>query len=211
MTVNIPLSSGPTVQQFFLRAGNRPQTIAELDVIRTSVQRRRPFGSEAWQVATAQKLGLESAFQPRGRPRNLLEETMYPAEELICNYHERFENELVYDEQKTHQDPRRATKPAHLRTESPAGLVQEAYALSLGHCVVRTLMFQAAQKQAPDPDRLSCWRKPFARNGIGSKPVFLVPTSRRPPADLPQTSRRPPADLPQTSRRSCVSGILRLE
>jgi putative transposase len=48
---------------------NRPQATAALDVMRTSVQRGRPFGSEAWQVVTAEKLGLESTFQPRGRPR----------------------------------------------------------------------------------------------------------------------------------------------
>ena len=43
---------------------------------------------------------------------NLFDEVLYPAEELIILYHERWEHELVYDEQKTHQDPRRATKPA---------------------------------------------------------------------------------------------------
>lgn len=86
---------------------------------------------------------------------NLLDEKLYPAEELICGYHERWEHELVYDEQKTHQDPRRATKPAHLRSETPAGVVQELYALSLGHFVIRALMFEAAQREHLDPDRLS--------------------------------------------------------
>ena len=52
---------------------------------------------------------------------NLLDEKLYPAGELIRGYHERWEHELVYDEQKTHQDPRRATKPAHLRSETPDG------------------------------------------------------------------------------------------
>jgi putative transposase len=33
------------------------------------VQRGRPFGSEKWQKATAKRLGLESTFRPRGRPR----------------------------------------------------------------------------------------------------------------------------------------------
>jgi hypothetical protein len=78
-----------------------------------------------------------------------------PAAELIVLYHERWEQELVYDEQKTHQDPRRATKPAHLRSETPAGVIQEVYALSLGHFVVRALMFEAATTAELDPDRLS--------------------------------------------------------
>jgi REP-associated tyrosine transposase len=48
---------------------NRPQTEAELDAIRVSIRRGRPFGSPAWQKRTAQRLGLESTFRPRGRPR----------------------------------------------------------------------------------------------------------------------------------------------
>lgn len=86
---------------------------------------------------------------------NLLDEHTYPAMELIPIYHERWEHELVYDEQKTHQDPRRASKPAHLRSETPAGVVQELYALSLGHFVIRALMFEAAQREHLDTDRLS--------------------------------------------------------
>lgn len=86
---------------------------------------------------------------------NLFEEDLYPAKELIHLYHERWEQELVFDEQKTHQDPRRATKPAQLRSETPAGVLQEVYALSLGHFVVRSLMFEAAATVGADPDRLS--------------------------------------------------------
>ena len=86
---------------------------------------------------------------------NLLDENLYPAEELILLYHERWEHELVYDEQKTHQDPRRVTKPAHLRSETPGGVIQEVYALALGHFVTRALMFEAAETVGLDSDRLS--------------------------------------------------------
>ena len=86
---------------------------------------------------------------------NLLDDVLYPAHELINLYHERWEEELVFDEQKTHQDPRRATKPAHLRSETPAGVIQEVYALALGHFVIRSLMFEAAATENLDPDRLS--------------------------------------------------------
>jgi Insertion element 4 transposase N-terminal/Transposase DDE domain len=86
---------------------------------------------------------------------NLFDENLYPAMELILLYHERGEEELVFDEQKTHQDPRRATKPAQLRSETPAGVIQEVYALSLGHFVIRSLMFAAAATVNLDPDRLS--------------------------------------------------------
>ncbi|MGL4550286.1 MAG: hypothetical protein ACRC33_03780 [Gemmataceae bacterium] len=85
----------------------------------------------------------------------LLDASEHPAEELVLLYHERWEHELAYDEQKTHQDPRRATKPTHLRSQTPAGVVQEAYALSLGHYVTRAMMAEAATSVEIDPDRLS--------------------------------------------------------
>jgi Insertion element 4 transposase N-terminal/Transposase DDE domain len=80
---------------------------------------------------------------------------LYPALELVCLYHERWEIELAFDEQKTHLDPRRPTKPAQLRSETPLGVLQEVYALSLGHFAVRALMAQAAATEQLDPDRLS--------------------------------------------------------
>jgi hypothetical protein len=85
----------------------------------------------------------------------LLDENKHPAMELITLYHERWEHELIYDEQKTHQDPRRASKPTHLRSETPAGVVQEMYALSIAHFVVRKSIFDAARKANLDPDRIS--------------------------------------------------------
>jgi Insertion element 4 transposase N-terminal/Transposase DDE domain len=86
---------------------------------------------------------------------NLLDDELYPAMELILLYHERWEEELVFDEQKTHQDPRRATKPAQLRSETATGVIQEVYALALAHFVIRSLMFEAAATADLDPDRLS--------------------------------------------------------
>lgn len=86
---------------------------------------------------------------------SLLDESLYPAEELVLLYHERWEEESTFDEQKTHQDPRRATKPANLRSETPQGVHQELYAVSLGHFVTRALMFQAAERAQIDVDRLS--------------------------------------------------------
>lgn len=48
---------------------NRPQSEAELGALRLSVERGRPYGDEAWARATARRLGLESTFRPRGRPK----------------------------------------------------------------------------------------------------------------------------------------------
>jgi Insertion element 4 transposase N-terminal/Transposase DDE domain len=85
----------------------------------------------------------------------LLDAEKYPAEELILLYHERWEIELTFDEQKTHLTPPRPTKPAHLRSETPLGVVQEIYTLSIGHYATRSLMAEAAARSDQDPDRLS--------------------------------------------------------
>ena len=55
--------------QDYLRWINEPQTQAELDAIRRCIRRGRPFGDESWQKTTAKRLGLESTFRNRGRPR----------------------------------------------------------------------------------------------------------------------------------------------
>ena len=47
---------------------NRAQTARELEALRTSAQRGRPFGNDRWQMQTARQLQLQSTFRPRGRP-----------------------------------------------------------------------------------------------------------------------------------------------
>jgi hypothetical protein len=79
----------------------------------------------------------------------------FPAVELILGYHQRWEAELMYDEQKTPHDPVRPGKLAQLRCGTPAGVVQELYALSLGHYVTQALRVAAAMQEDVDPDRIS--------------------------------------------------------
>ena len=48
---------------------NAVETEAELESLRKSVQRGRPFGQPDWQKTIAKRLGLESACRPTGRPK----------------------------------------------------------------------------------------------------------------------------------------------
>jgi putative transposase len=50
---------------------NQPQTDAELEELRHSVNRGTPYGSADWVLRTAIQLGLEASLRPRGRPRNV--------------------------------------------------------------------------------------------------------------------------------------------
>jgi putative transposase len=49
---------------------NEPQTEAELERLRRSVQRGQPLGAGPWMTRVAKKMGLESTLRPRGRPRS---------------------------------------------------------------------------------------------------------------------------------------------
>lgn len=48
---------------------NRAFGPQEEEAITRSIRRGQPLGSAAWQAEVAARLGLESAFRPRGRPR----------------------------------------------------------------------------------------------------------------------------------------------
>jgi putative transposase len=48
---------------------NGPQTEQELEALRLSVNRGRPFGGDDWRKSAAERLGLEFTLHPRGRPR----------------------------------------------------------------------------------------------------------------------------------------------
>ena len=48
---------------------NAPLTTKELDRVRVSIERGRPYGEEKWVRETVKDLGLEQTVRPEGRPR----------------------------------------------------------------------------------------------------------------------------------------------
>ncbi|GCE07168.1 IS4 family transposase [Dictyobacter aurantiacus] len=81
----------------------------------------------------------------------LLDPREAPAREVAGSYHERWEEEVVIDEGKTHQ----LVVPM-LGSKSPLLVIQQAYALLLGHDLLRVWMHRSAQQEAGlDTDRLS--------------------------------------------------------
>ena len=48
---------------------NTPLSRLEEEAILRCIRRGQPFGAPEWQTATASRLGLESTFRPRGRPK----------------------------------------------------------------------------------------------------------------------------------------------
>ena len=55
----------------WLERVNQTDNAQELEALRRSVQRGRPFGQPEWQKEIAKRLGLESAYRPTGRPRRV--------------------------------------------------------------------------------------------------------------------------------------------
>jgi hypothetical protein len=97
--------------------------------------------SDPGRPGSGQKHRLLTTLRDAGR---------HPAERLIRLYHERWEEEVTIDEIKTHQRERPV-----LRSETPAGVVQEIQGLLLAHYLVRVLMSEAARRQGLPPRRLS--------------------------------------------------------
>lgn len=97
----------------------------------------------------------DSTRQGYGMPNRLLTDILdpadLPAQEAPMVYHERWEEELAFDEIKTHLNGREV----HLRSKTPRGVVQELYGLFLAHRIIRQVMSDAAEPKRIDPRRLS--------------------------------------------------------
>jgi len=48
---------------------NKPQSADEVQTLRSSILKGRPYGGERWVRTTAKRLGLDSSLRPRGRPK----------------------------------------------------------------------------------------------------------------------------------------------
>jgi hypothetical protein len=103
---------------------------------------------------------------------DLLDPAELPAADAPVVYHERWEEELAFGELKAHLSGRAVP----IRSQTPAGVVQEVYGLVLAHYVIRRVMHDAAVTASVDPDRLS-----------------FVNTLRVLQARLPEAPRQAPA------------------
>ncbi len=98
---------------------------------------------------------LDDPARPgHGEPHRLLttltDPARHPAQDLVELYHARWEEEIAIDEVKTHQ----LQRPT-LRSQTPAGVVQELAAVMIAHYVVRRLMLDAAVARGVEPTRIS--------------------------------------------------------
>ncbi len=57
------------VPRQWLTLVNQAESPRELEILRTSLRRGRPLGTQAWVSSTAKRLGLASTLRSRGRPK----------------------------------------------------------------------------------------------------------------------------------------------
>lgn len=81
---------------------------------------------------------------------SLLDDKSHPADELIILYHQRWEEELAFDELKTHL----CERPV-LRSQRPDGVHQEILAMLISHFIIRKIAYDASQEAGVEPTRIS--------------------------------------------------------
>lgn len=90
-------------------------------------------------------------FPPNYLLTSLLDPQMYPAQDVVNMYHERWEIELAYDEIKTHLMEAEET----LRSKSPAAVKQELWGVLLSYNLVRIEMARTANQLDLPATRIS--------------------------------------------------------
>lgn len=87
---------------------------------------------------------------------DLLDPTRYPALELALGYHNRWEIELVLDEGKTHlHTVGHGTQHTVFRSQKPAGVYQEAWAMLAAYNLIRALMVASGKRHNVPPIEIS--------------------------------------------------------
>jgi hypothetical protein len=129
---------------------------------------------------------IEYRVQPPGETfrllTTLLDPLAAPAPQLAALYPQRWEHEGVYDELKTHL---RGGANVVLRSKTAELVRQEFFGLMLAHHAVRSLMLEASQHDALDPDQLSFTHSVHVvRRKLAHPPVFS-PSAARPAPPAP--------------------------
>jgi hypothetical protein len=101
-------------------------------------------------VARAIKYQVKG-FRPQTILTSLLDPEMYPADEIVAIYHERWELELGYDEIKTEMLDRLET----IRSRTVKGVEQELWGILLAYNLVRLEMERTADDLGVEPTRIS--------------------------------------------------------
>lgn len=123
----------------------------ELVEMKVSSQARKqdPTLPKTWRARAIRY--QRKGFKPQTLLTSLLDPVMYPAQEVIGLYHERWELELGYDEIKTEMLEREEA----IRSKTVKGVNQELWGLFIAYNLVRLEMERVAAEAGVEPTRIS--------------------------------------------------------
>ena len=122
--------------------------LVELETSREA-RRKNPDLPRTWPMRAIRY--RRPGFQPQTLLTSLLDPEAFPADELRDLYHERWEIELGFDEVKTDMLDRQEA----IRSKTPAGVMQELWAVGLAYNLVRLEMERIAEEADVPPSRIS--------------------------------------------------------
>ena len=114
-----------------------------------NVHRQHPELAETWVVRAIRY--QRKGFPPSTLLTSLVDAALYPADEIVAMYHERWELEVGYDEVKTHMLAREET----IRSRTPDRVEQELWGILIAYNLVRLEMERAADEAGVPPTRIS--------------------------------------------------------
>jgi len=157
-------------------------------IIGPHARREDPTLPERWAMRAIRY--RRRGFREQTLLTSLVDSAMYPRDEIVALYHERWELELGYDEVKTEMLEREES----IRSKSPAGVEQELWGIALAYNLVRLDMERAADLARVPPTRMSFVR---CLRAIKFQLVYLAAIS---PGKMPKVLERFHAELAD----SCV-------
>ncbi|MHC4199905.1 MAG: IS4 family transposase [Planctomycetota bacterium] len=87
---------------------------------------------------------------------DLMPESGFTHEELADLYHDRWEDETIFDEMKTHLcECATVNRPVVFRSKTPDRVVQELWGMLIAYNAIRKTMHEAARRKELDPRRVS--------------------------------------------------------
>jgi hypothetical protein len=122
--------------------------LAEI-LVNRNARREDPTLPERWSVRTIRY--RRRGFREQTLVTSLLDPALYPRDEIVALYHERWELELGYDEVKTEMLEREEA----IRSRTSVGVEQELWGIALAYNLVRIEMERAAEIASVPPVRMS--------------------------------------------------------
>jgi hypothetical protein len=172
---------------FIARIGKhvKPKVVRELGPgdaivevkVRSYHRRRHPEMPTRWTLRMI-TYRPENADEDIRLVTDLGEDTEFTRDELVALYHDRWEQETIFDELKTHLcDCATVNRPVVFRSKTPERVMQELWGLLIAYNVLRKTMCEAAREKNGDPRHIG-FTAALGRTREATYLMMRLPTPR---------------------------------